>query len=191
MGFIVSQRGIELDLGKLRAIQSMHAPRTEKEVCGFLWRLNYIASFISHLTATCKPIFKLLNKDQVIKWIEDYQVALDKLKNICNNHQSWYPLIMYLTILDEPMGCVLGQQHETGRKEKVIYYINNKFKECETRYSLLKKTCCALAWFARRLRQYMLTHTTWLMSKMDPIKYIFKKLALTRIISRWKILLSK
>ena len=47
------------------------------------------------------------------------------------------------------------------------------------RYSLLEKTCCALAWAARRLRQYMLTHTTLLISKMDPIKYIFEKPALS------------
>ncbi|KAL5153334.1 hypothetical protein HKD37_19G052913 [Glycine soja] len=30
-----------------------------------------------------------------------------------------------------------------------------------------------------RLRQYMLSHTTWLISKMDPVKYIFEKPALT------------
>ena len=35
----------------------------------------------------------------------------------------------------------------------------------------------------------MLNHTTWLNSKMDPIKYIFEKPALTGRISRWKMLL--
>ena len=55
-GFIVSNKGIEVDLSKVKAIQEMPAPRTEKEVRGFLGRLNYIARFISHLTATCEPI---------------------------------------------------------------------------------------------------------------------------------------
>lgn len=32
LGFIVSQKGIEVDLDKVRAIQDMPAPRTEKEV---------------------------------------------------------------------------------------------------------------------------------------------------------------
>ena len=27
------------------------------------------------------------------------------------------PLIMYLTMLDNSMGCILGQQDKTGRKE--------------------------------------------------------------------------
>jgi len=69
--FIVSQRGIEVDPGKVRAILEMPHPCTEKEVRGFLGRLNYIARFISQLTATCVPIFKLLRKNQVVEWNED------------------------------------------------------------------------------------------------------------------------
>ena len=52
LGFIVNGKGIEVDPTKVKAIQEMSAPRTEKEVRGFLGRLNYIARFISHLTAT-------------------------------------------------------------------------------------------------------------------------------------------
>ena len=89
------------------------------------------------------------------------------------------PLIMYLTVLDKSMGCILGQQDKTGKKEFAIYYLNKKFTDCESRYSMLEKTCCALSWAANCLRQYMLNHTTWLISKMDPIKYIFEKPALT------------
>ncbi|MCI79200.1 gag-pol polyprotein, partial [Trifolium medium] len=58
----------------------MPAPKTEKEVRGFLGRLNYIARFISHITATCEPIFKLLRKDQAIEWNKDCQRAFDKIK---------------------------------------------------------------------------------------------------------------
>jgi hypothetical protein len=40
---VVSDRGIEVDPDKVRVIQSMPSPKTEKEVRGFLGRLNYIA----------------------------------------------------------------------------------------------------------------------------------------------------
>uniref|UniRef100_A0A2N9EGF8 Integrase catalytic domain-containing protein n=1 Tax=Fagus sylvatica TaxID=28930 RepID=A0A2N9EGF8_FAGSY len=73
------------------------------------------------------------------------------------------------------MGCMLGQQDETGKKEQAIYYLSKKFTEPETRYLLVEKTCCALAWASKKLRQYMLYYTTWLVSRMDPIKYIFEK----------------
>jgi len=35
----------------------------------------------------------------------------------------------------------------------------------------------------------MLNHTTWLVSKMDPVRYIFEKLALIEWIARWQVLL--
>ena len=37
----------------------------------------------------------------------------------------------------------------------------------------------------------MLTHTTLLISKMDPIKYILEKPALSRRIARWKMILTE
>ena len=91
-------------------------------------RLNYIARFISHLTSTCEPIFKLLKKDQVVEWNNDYHVAFDKIKEylleppILMPPVEGKPLIMYLTVLDNSMGCVLGQHDESGRKEHAIYY---------------------------------------------------------------------
>ncbi|GAU51898.1 hypothetical protein TSUD_416830, partial [Trifolium subterraneum] len=197
LGFIVSQKGIEVDLDKVRAIREMPAPQTEKQVRGFLGRLNYISRFISHMTATCGPIFKLLRKNQGIIWTEDCQKAFDSIKEylmeppILIPPVEGRPLIMYLTVLEGSMGCVLGQQDETGRKEHAIYYLSKKFTDCESRYSMLEKTCCALAWAAKRLRHYLINHTTWLISKMDPIKYIFQKAALTGRIARWQMLLSE
>ena len=47
LGFIVSQKGIEVDLDKVRAIIEMPIPSTEKEVRRFMGKLNYIARFIS------------------------------------------------------------------------------------------------------------------------------------------------
>ncbi|XP_058758232.1 uncharacterized protein LOC131631452 [Vicia villosa] len=197
LGFIVSQRGIEVDPDKVRAIQEMPAPKTEKQVRGFLGRLNYISRFISQMTATCGPIFKLLRKDQGVVWTEDCQKAFDSIKEylleppILIPPVEGRPLIMYLTVLEESMGCMLGQQDETGKKEHAIYYLSKKFTDCESRYSMLEKTCCALAWASKRLRQYMINNTTWLISKMDPIKYVFEKPALTGRIARWQMLLSE
>ena len=124
----------------------MPSPRTEKEVRGFLGQLIYIARLISHLTATNESIFKLLKKDQVVKWNDNCQIAFDKIKEyvleppILMPPVERRPLIMYLTVLDNSMGCILGQHDESGRKEHAIYYLSKKFTDCETRYSLLEKT---------------------------------------------------
>jgi hypothetical protein len=43
LGFVVSSKGIKVDPDKAKAIQSMRTLKIEKEVRGFLGRLNYIA----------------------------------------------------------------------------------------------------------------------------------------------------
>jgi len=101
------------------------------------------------------------------------------------------PLILYMTILDKSMGCMLGQHDESGKRERVVYYLSKKFTACEMNYSLLERTCCALVWASHCLRQYMLSHTTWLIPKMDSVKYIFEKPALIGRIARWQVLLPK
>lgn len=98
---------------------------------------------------------------------------------------------MYLIVLDSSMGCVLGKQDETGRKEHAIYYLSKKLTDYESRYSLLEKTCCTLVWVARSLRKYMVCHTTLLISRMDPIKCIFEKPTINRRITWWHILLTE
>ena len=83
LGFIISDKGIQADPAKVKAIQEMTVPRTEKEVRGFLGRLNYIARFFSHLTSTCEPIFKLLKKDQVVEWNDIVKLLLIESRSIC------------------------------------------------------------------------------------------------------------
>ncbi|RDY01033.1 Retrovirus-related Pol polyprotein from transposon 17.6, partial [Mucuna pruriens] len=68
LGFVVNEDGIEVDLDKVKAIREMPAPKTESKVKGFLGRINFISRFISQLTTTYSPIFKLLRKKQKKEW---------------------------------------------------------------------------------------------------------------------------
>ncbi|KAI5419733.1 hypothetical protein KIW84_043771 [Lathyrus oleraceus] len=91
------------------------------------------------MIATCAPIFKLLRKDQRHDWTEDFQKAFDSIKEYLSEPPilslpiEGRPLIMYLTVLDDSMGCVLGQRDESGKKEYAIYYLSKKFTNCESR----------------------------------------------------------
>ena len=62
LGYMVNERGIEVNLDKIRVILDMPAPRTEREIRGFLGRLQYISRFIAILTDIYEPIFRLLRK---------------------------------------------------------------------------------------------------------------------------------
>ena len=87
LGFIVSQMGIEEDPTKVQAIRDMPTPQIEKQICSFY----YIARFIAQLTATCDLLFKLLKKDTKIEWIDECQVAFDKIKQYLLNPSILVP----------------------------------------------------------------------------------------------------
>ncbi|XP_070017006.1 uncharacterized protein [Nicotiana sylvestris] len=129
LGFVVNRRGIELDPSKIKAIQELSPSKNKIEVMSLLGRLNYISRFIAQLTTTCEPIFKLLKKNVALKWTDECQEAFDKIKRyLLNPHvlvlpEPGRPLILFLTVLDNSFGCVLGQHDITGKKEQTIYYL--------------------------------------------------------------------
>ncbi|KAA3486017.1 Retrovirus-related Pol polyprotein from transposon 17.6 [Gossypium australe] len=71
LGFVVSEKGIEINPDKVKAIQELPLPR----------RLNYITHFISQLTEKCNPIFRLLKKHNLGVWDEESQKTFDKVKH--------------------------------------------------------------------------------------------------------------
>ena len=70
LGYIVSQNGIKVDPDKAKAIREMPVLKIEKEIRGFLGKLQFISRFIAKLATICEPIFKLLRKHQPVRWNE-------------------------------------------------------------------------------------------------------------------------
>ena len=77
------------------------------------------------------------------------------------------------------------------KKGRAMYYIRKRFTPYESRYTLSERVCCALTWLAQKLRHYLSSYTTYLISRMDPLKYIFQMAMLTGKLAKWKMLLSE
>ncbi|PKI41854.1 hypothetical protein CRG98_037759, partial [Punica granatum] len=82
------------------------------------------------------------------------------------------PLILYLIMRRQSLGCLLGHEDESTHTERAIYYLSKKFTKGEPNYPEIEKMCCMLMWAMQRLRQYTLYHTIRLLSKADPLKYL-------------------
>ena len=99
-------------------------------------------------------------------------------------------MILYLLVTDTIMGCMLAQESE-DRVEKAIYYLSKKMLDYETRYTPLEKACLALVWATKKLGHYLLAHFIILVSRLDPIKYLFEKPTLTGRLAHWLLFLSE
>ena len=60
LGFMVSQRGIEANPEKVKAILEMSSPRTVKEVQSLTGRIAALNRFVSKAIDKCLPFFKTL-----------------------------------------------------------------------------------------------------------------------------------
>ena len=60
--FMVSQRGIEANLKKVRAILETFSPKTVKEVQSLTRRVATLNKFVSKATDKCLPFFKTLKR---------------------------------------------------------------------------------------------------------------------------------
>ncbi|XP_041001619.1 uncharacterized protein K02A2.6-like [Juglans microcarpa x Juglans regia] len=78
LGFMVSERGIEANPEKIRAIMDMPPPRNINEVQKLTGRITALGHFIARSTDRCLPFFGVLRKAR--EWDEDCSRAFDELK---------------------------------------------------------------------------------------------------------------
>ncbi|RVW92560.1 Retrovirus-related Pol polyprotein from transposon 17.6 [Vitis vinifera] len=191
-----SERGIEVDPDKIRVILDMPAPRTEREVRGFLGRLQYISRFIARLIDICEPIFRLLRKSQPTVWDDQCQRAFKRIREyllsppVLAPPTPGRPLLLYLSVSNVASGYMLAQLDDSG-KDRAIYYPSKRMLDYETRYVMIERYCLALVWVTRRLRHYMTEYSVHLISRLDPLRYLFDRPALVGRLMRWLVLLTE
>ncbi|RVW22918.1 Retrovirus-related Pol polyprotein from transposon 297 [Vitis vinifera] len=93
LGHMVSDRGIEVDPDKIKAILDMPVPRTEKEI-----------------------------RNQPTVWNDDCQIAFEKIKEyllsppVLVPPMPGRPLLLYLSVSDMALGCMLAQLDDSGKE---------------------------------------------------------------------------
>ena len=100
------------------------------------------------------------------------------------------PLLLYLSVLDVALECMLAQLDDSG-KDRSIYYLSKRMLGYETRYVMIERYCFALVWATRQLRHYMTEYSVHLISRLDPLRYLFDRPALVGHLMRWLVLLTE
>ena len=78
LGFMVSQRGIEVNPEKVWAIMELEPLRTVKEVQSLNGKIAALNRFVSKETERCLPFFRTLRKS--FEWTDECQKAFEDLK---------------------------------------------------------------------------------------------------------------
>ena len=124
MGFMVSQRGIEVNLEKIQAIMELKPPRTVKEVQSLNGKIAALNRFVSRATDRCLPFFCTLRKS--FQWTDECQTTFDNLKAYLSSPSLLSPskpgeeLYLYLVVSQAVISVALVREED--RSQRPVYF---------------------------------------------------------------------
>uniref|UniRef100_A0A2N9IT33 Uncharacterized protein n=1 Tax=Fagus sylvatica TaxID=28930 RepID=A0A2N9IT33_FAGSY len=192
LGFMVSQRGIEANPDKIKAVLEMTPPRSTKEVQSLTGRVAALNRFVSRATDKCLPFFKTLRKAFV--WTDECQESFEELKRyltsppLLSPSQQGETLSLYLAVSPTAVSSALIR--EDGGTQLPVYYTSRAFQGAEDRYPAMEKLALALVIAARKLRPYFQSHKIIVLTNHPLRKAMNKPDAAGRLI-QWAVELSE
>ncbi|XP_020426564.1 uncharacterized protein LOC109950835 [Prunus persica] len=149
LGFRMSQRGIEPNPEKIKAIIDMEMPKTQKDIQSLTGRVTALTRFISKATDKRVPFLKALKRGkQHITWTAECDKTFQDLKN----YMSRAPLLskplpgevlfLYFSVSSTAVSSVLMRKPE--KAELPIFYVNKALQSTELWYPPLEQLALAL-----------------------------------------------
>ena len=161
LGFMVSQRGIEVNPEKIWAIMELEPLRTIKEVQSLNGKIVALNRFTSKATDKCLPFFRTLRKS--FEWMDECQKAFKDSKKYLSSPSLLSPsklgeeLYLYLAISQAAVSAALVRKEDGSQRP--VYFISPAFRGAEERYPQMEKLVFALVTAARKLKPYFQAHT--------------------------------
>ena len=161
LGFMMSQRGIEVNLDKVRAIMELTPPKNIKKVQSLNGKVAALNKFVSRATNKCLPFFHMLKKS--FKWTAECQRAFKDLKAYLSSPSLLSPsklgqaLFLCLTVSLATISAALVKEEE--KVQKPVYFTSRALRGAKERYPPMEKLVFALVTVACKLKPYFQAHT--------------------------------
>jgi len=114
LGFLVHQRGIDLDPTKAKAIAALTSPATLKELRSFVGKISYLRRFIPKLANILKLLVKQTKKGVAFVRCNQCEKAFKKIQGILVDPYTMVallwgkPLLLYITNTEQSLGALLA-----------------------------------------------------------------------------------
>jgi hypothetical protein len=194
LGFLVSQRGIEANPEKIKALLDMESPKTIKDIQRLTRRVAALNRFLPRATDKCFPFFKQLKGQQSLEWTDECEVVFRQLKAylgtppLLSKPEPGESLLLYLAVSDAVVSSALIREQD--RKQLPVYYVSKALLPAETRYPSLEKMALVLVVSSGRFRLYFQAHTIVVMTNL-PLRQVLQKPEASGRLTKWSIELSE
>ena len=138
----------------------------------------------------------MVKKDARCVWDEDCQKAFDDIKQYLLNPPILVPMefsqlaYLYISTSLYSIGTMLCPKTKDNKK-RAIYYLSKILVDYEIKYTPMEKICFAIVFTTKQLRYYLLYFTTYIVSPINPLKYLMAKQHLSSKFVKWLMLLQE
>ena len=139
-GGVFSAEGYSPDLEKIQGTSEMTPPQMKQELQLFLGAVNYLQTFIPHLSLNTEPLWALLKKEDCFAWDENTNMCFQKINS--QLQKTLRPLRCYdwskLVTLQcdaslKGLGaCIIQDGHP-------IAFVSKSLTDTETHYANIKR----------------------------------------------------
>jgi hypothetical protein len=175
LGFIVHERGIEIDPKKVDSISNLGEPTCKWDMQKLLGKVNYLWRFISKLAGKADSILPIihLKHDKDFRCGDEQRRAFEKIKT----YLTTPPVLqaprdnggfkLYIATQEKVIGTVLTQ--DDNGQEFAVAYISRWLIDAETRYTFMEKLCLSLYYTCTKFCHYLLAGSCIVVSQHDVI----------------------
>ncbi|MGH9619265.1 MAG: RNase H-like domain-containing protein [Bryobacteraceae bacterium] len=192
LGHVISERGVDVQQHKVKAVQEWPTLQSKKDIKSFLGLTGYYRKFIPRYSAVAKPLSDLLKEDRKFDWGEEQRKAFDELKAALTNatflaHPN--PQEQYVLNTDASgfaVAAVLSQKQQDGKVHPVAYYSRKMLPE-ETRYLVSDQELLAIVAAVEHWRCYLegAEHPVLILTDHRGLEYLSSKKELRNREARW------
>ncbi|RDX78446.1 Retrovirus-related Pol polyprotein from transposon 17.6, partial [Mucuna pruriens] len=186
LGYMLTERGIEANPEKCRAVISMRSPQNVKEVA--------LSRFISRISDIATLVLDMLKKGRNFAWTPECEEAFLRLKAmlatppILVRPEIGRPLHLYISVTETAISSVLIKEKE--REQCPVYFISKTLQGPEKRYQKIERGALALVIASRRLRPYFQSFSIIVRTNL-PIQQVLRKPDLVGRMVAWSVQLSE
>ena len=161
LSFIVSNRGIEANPAKIRALSQLPIPIDLKHIQKLTGCVAALSRFISRLGEKALPLYRLLQRTEHFEWTDAATAILEEIKALLATNpvltapNMGEPMLLYIAATNQVVSAVIVVEREAdGHKfplQKPVYYVSTVLTPCKSRYPHYEKIAYAVFMASRKL----------------------------------------
>ncbi|MCO5602061.1 hypothetical protein L7F22_056188 [Adiantum nelumboides] len=192
LGHKISQRGIEVDPTKAKALLELPSPKSIKEVTSFMQKVKYMARFI-HLASELLHLLQKLTQQIEFAWSEDLEEYFESIKMVLYELPTlmppcWdYPFFVNPSVAAESLGAIFLQQDPHSSRMKPVYFTSKVTTTIEKGYRKAELMMLALIFAVRKFRSYLITKPFVILTSKNLLPWVSSQMTMSPRISKWLI----